>query len=64
MISFVISKTAVTPWMAQESSLSANQTVYLWRQADLQPLRWNSTSAARRELAPLQATTEGRPVAT
>ena len=35
MISFVISKTAVTPWMAQESSLSVNQTVYLWRQAGL-----------------------------
>jgi len=39
MISCVISKTAVTPWMAQESSLFANQTVDLWRQADLQPLR-------------------------
>ena len=64
MISFVISKTAVTPWMAQESSLSGSQTVYLWRQADLQPLRWNSTSAALRELALPQVTTEGRPVAT
>ncbi len=64
MISCVISKTAVTPWMAQESNLSGNQTVYRRRQADLQPLRWNSTSAARRELAPPQATTEGRPVAT
>jgi hypothetical protein len=41
-----------------------NQTVYRRRQADLQPLRWNSTSAARRELARPQATTEGRPVAT
>ncbi len=64
MISFVISKTAVTPWMAQESSLSANQTVYRRRQADWQPLRRNSTSAARRELAAFQATTERRPVAT
>ncbi len=64
MTLFVISKTAVTPWMARESGLSLNQTVYLWRQADLQPLRWNSTSAARRELAPPQAKTKARAVAT
>ncbi|MGB9283774.1 MAG: hypothetical protein WCB59_07150, partial [Candidatus Sulfotelmatobacter sp.] len=55
MTLFVISKTAVTPWMARESSLSANQKVYLW----------NSTSTARKELAQLQAMTERRrPVAT
>ena len=52
MTLFVISKTAVTPWMARESSLSANQKVYLR----------NSTSTARRELAQLQAMTERRPV--
>jgi hypothetical protein len=55
MSSFVISRTAVTLWMAQERSLSGDQMVYLWRQADLSPLRCNSTRAASRELAPLRA---------
>ena len=52
----------VTPWMAQESSLSANPTVYLWRRARLWPPRYNPTE--RRKAALPQAKTKARAVAT
>ncbi len=62
MISFVISKTAVTPWMAPESSLFGNQRVYRWRRAGLWPLRYNPTE--RRRAAQPQAKAKAQAVAT
>jgi len=41
--SFVTSRTAVTPVDGSREQFIGNQTVYRRRQADLQPLRWNST---------------------
>lgn len=50
-MSFEISRTAVTLWMGQHGSLSANQKTYLWRRADLSHLRHNSTARRKGALS-------------
>ena len=62
MNSFVISRRAVTLWMAQRSSLSRNQTVYRWSQIDLDSLRYNPT--VRKQYPLPQPKTKAQGVAT